>query len=172
MTSSWDPSATQVVNSLIAGSGITLSPASGQGVVTVSSSGGGGGVTSLVAGTNIKLTPTSGLGAVTVAQNYTTSVNFNTQTIYRTIGGTSAEQPVIIYGTNVATTTSPFTFTLPVTFADNNYVFMINTNGSSAGAVWAVSNYNSSTVILSWTGGAASNVPFNYVVFGRGTAPP
>ena len=169
---SWDPSASQVVNSLIAGSGITLSPASGQGVVTVSSSGGGGGVTSLVAGTNIALTPSSGLGAVTVSQNYNSSVNFNSQYIYRNIGGSSAEQPVVFCGTNVATTTSPFTFNLPVTFADNNYIFMICTNGSSAGAVWSVTNYNSSTVYLSWTGGAARNVPFNYAIFGRGVAPP
>lgn len=63
---SWDPSATQSVNSLIAGSGITLSPASGQGVVTISSSGGGGGVSALVAGSNVTLSPTSGLGTVTI----------------------------------------------------------------------------------------------------------
>jgi len=62
---SWDPSATQTVNQLIAGTGVTLSPTSGQGVVTINTSGGSG-VTSLIAGTNISLTPTSGLGNVTI----------------------------------------------------------------------------------------------------------
>lgn len=63
---SWDPSATQTVNQLIAGTGVTLSPTSGQGVVTINSSGGGGGVSSLIAGTGITLSPSSGLGNVTV----------------------------------------------------------------------------------------------------------
>ena len=64
---SWDTSATQNVTQLIAGSGVALSPLSGQGIVTVSATGGGGGgVTALVAGSNITLSPTSGLGTVTI----------------------------------------------------------------------------------------------------------
>ena len=136
------------------------------------SSSSSGGVTSLVAGTNISLTPSSGLGAVTVAQNYTLPLQLNSQYVYRNMGSTSAEQPVIIYGTSVTTTTSPFTFVLPVAFYDANYVFLVNTNSSSAGAIWAVSNVNSARVSLSWTGGLSTNQPFSYVAFGRGSAPP
>ena len=40
--SSWDPSDTMCVKRLVAGANVTLSPASGQGIVTVNASGGGG----------------------------------------------------------------------------------------------------------------------------------
>ena len=63
---SWDPAATQTVNQLIAGTGVTLSPTSGQGVVTINTTGGGGGVASIIAGTAITLSPSSGLGNVTI----------------------------------------------------------------------------------------------------------
>ena len=63
---SWDTAATQNVSQIIAGSGVTLSPPYGQGIVTISAAGGSGGVTSLIAGTNITLSPTNGLGNVTI----------------------------------------------------------------------------------------------------------
>lgn len=63
---SWDTAATQNVSQIIAGSGVTLSPPYGKGIVTISAAGGSGGVTSLIAGTNITLSPTNGLGNVTI----------------------------------------------------------------------------------------------------------
>jgi hypothetical protein len=60
------PGAFAGVQTIIAGSNISVSPASGQGTVTIDASGGAAGVSQLVAGTNITLTPSSGLGTVTI----------------------------------------------------------------------------------------------------------
>lgn len=52
------------VTQLIAGPNITLS--AGTGSITISATGGGGGVTQLIAGTNITLSPPGGTGVVTI----------------------------------------------------------------------------------------------------------
>ncbi len=54
------------VNSIIAGTNVTVSPTGGQGDVTVTATDSTGTVSSIIAGTNITITPTGGTGAVTI----------------------------------------------------------------------------------------------------------
>jgi hypothetical protein len=51
---------------LVAGTGVTLSPPSGEGIVTINATAPPAPVTRLLAGTNVTLSPTSGLGEVTI----------------------------------------------------------------------------------------------------------
>jgi hypothetical protein len=62
----WESAGTGGVSQLIAGTGITLSPSNGLGVVTINAE---IGVTQLIAGANITLSPTDGLGTVTITAN-------------------------------------------------------------------------------------------------------
>lgn len=55
------------VTQIVAGAGISVSPAGGTGVVTVTATGGGGGgVTQIIAGTGVTVSPVGGTGAVTI----------------------------------------------------------------------------------------------------------
>jgi hypothetical protein len=53
------------VTQIVAGTNVTISPASGTGVVTINASGGGA-VDSIIAGTNISISPAGGTGNVTI----------------------------------------------------------------------------------------------------------
>lgn len=170
---SWDPSATQSVNALVAGSGITLSPSSGQGIVTITSSGGGGGVSAIVAGTNVTISPTSGLGTVTVNSaggwngNAATDLNLYTSSFTRKLGSVNFVQPTVQYGTGLTGTTSPYTLVLPLPYTNSNFVANIMTSGTATAlAVWATSNLSPSTCSLAWTGVTGVTVPFSYTTFG------
>ena len=87
------------LNSLTAGSNITITP--GAGTITISSTGGSGGVTSLTNGGGIGLSGST--GAITITNNGVTTVNGNAGSI-----------------ANVAITTSSQTFSGSNTFTGNN----------------------------------------------------
>ena len=57
------------VTSIVAGTGVTISPTTGLGAVTINAD-----VTSIVAGTGVTISPTSGLGAVTINADVSGSV--------------------------------------------------------------------------------------------------
>lgn len=80
------------VKQLLAGSGITLSPASGLGAVTVTSTGGGGGAVASVSGSGAGISVTPTTGAVVVSNTGATSIVAGTNvTISSTgAGGTGA----------------------------------------------------------------------------------
>ena len=89
------------VDKIIAGTGISISPASGTGEVTITNTGGGGGgVTKIVAGTNVTISPAGGTGVVTVNSSSpvvpvnTPAVPHQFFTAYNAItGGFSESQP-------------------------------------------------------------------------------
>jgi hypothetical protein len=57
------------VDKLVAGHGISLTPATGKGTVTITATGTGGGVGKIIAGTGITISPATGKGTVTVKAN-------------------------------------------------------------------------------------------------------
>lgn len=66
------------VDTIVAGTNVTISPTAGKGIVTINSSGGGGGgggITTLVAGANISITNTSTISVV-ADPRFTTSMGF------------------------------------------------------------------------------------------------
>jgi len=69
----WIQNIVGAVTKIIAGTGITVSPVTGIGDITV----GNAGVTSIVAGTNVTIDPVTGLGAVTVNADDVTGLPSN-----------------------------------------------------------------------------------------------
>ena len=56
-----------VVQKIVAGTGVTVSPAKGTGEVTISATGGGGGVSKIIAGDGVTISPSNGTGDVTIS---------------------------------------------------------------------------------------------------------
>lgn len=56
-----------LVQKIVAGTGVDISPPEGTGEVTISATGGGGGVSKIVAGTGVTVSPVDGTGEVTIS---------------------------------------------------------------------------------------------------------
>ena len=170
---SWDTAATQNVSQIIAGSGVTLSPPYGQGIVTISAAGGSGGVTSLIAGTNITLSPTNGLGNVTINASgggggggfISTATSQLDMTSYPVLTSSITGLSSIngrAYPNWVSTATSRLDMTTyPIFVSTLNVTNNLNMNSSNVTNLNSIASINSSQ----------QNSPLNYPFFGTGLTP-
>jgi hypothetical protein len=115
------------VNQLIAGSGVTISPNSGQGTVTISATGSGGTITSVVAGPGLSGGGSSGSVTLSLSTPITVAN-----------GGTGTATPSLIAGSNVTVTGSWPNQTITASGAVSQIIAGTNVTISPSGGTGAV----------------------------------